>query len=52
MVGVIIRFGPEIVQTRELPDPGDEIEVGYPIGGAQPGEEHKRNMRMRIERLG
>ena len=51
MVGVIIRFSPKIVQTRELPDPGDEIDVGRPIVAVQPDEEHIEDMRMRIERL-
>jgi len=51
MVGEIIRFGPEIMHARERSDTIDEIEVGGPIVGVQPDEEHKNNMRMRIERL-
>ena len=51
MVGEIIRFGPEIMQARELSGAINEIEVGRPIVGVQPDEKHKKNMRMRIERL-
>jgi hypothetical protein len=51
MMSEIFRFGPEILQARDPPNPVDEIEVGRPIVGVQPDEEHIKDMGMRIERF-
>ncbi len=52
MVREILRLDPEILQAGEPPNPADEIDVRRPKIGVQPDQEHKKQMRMRIERLG